>query len=75
MIFYRPEDFKYPIYISAGAIALSAACFAGFVRRKRGHLLHTSKCLKRSDKTKYNVLPTIEEEPEELDDSGQNSSS
>ncbi|KAJ8110010.1 hypothetical protein OPT61_g7030 [Boeremia exigua] len=68
MIFYRPEDFKYPVYISAGAIALSAACFAGFVRQKRGHLLHTSKCLKRAGKSgKYQILPTIEEEVE-MDD-------
>lgn len=65
MIFYRPEDFKYPVYISAGAVALSAACFAGFVRQKRGHLLHTSKCLKRKGKSgRYQILPTIEEEVE-----------
>jgi iron-regulated transporter 1 len=66
MVFYRPEDFKIPIYISAGAIATSAACFAGFVRQKRGHLLHTDKCLKRMGKArvKYQVLPTIEEEVE-----------
>ncbi|KAF2628887.1 hypothetical protein BU25DRAFT_409390 [Macroventuria anomochaeta] len=65
MIFYRPEDFKYPVYISAGAVALSAACFAGFVRQKRGHLLHTSKCLKRAGRSgRYQILPTIEEEVE-----------
>ncbi|KAF3033077.1 hypothetical protein E8E12_002392 [Didymella heteroderae] len=65
MIFYRPEDFKYPVYISAGAVALSAACFAGFVRQKRGHLLHTSKCLRRAGKSgRYQILPTIEEEVE-----------
>lgn len=67
MLFYRPEDFKIPIYISAGAIATSAACFAGFVRQKRGHLLHTDRCLKRVGKTRYHVLPTIEEEVE-MDD-------
>lgn len=65
MIFYRPEDFKYPVYISAGAVAVSAACFAGFVRQKRGHLLHASKCLKRAGKSgRYQILPTIEEEVE-----------
>jgi len=68
MIFYRPEDFKYPVYISAGAVALSAACFAGFVRQKRGHLLHTSKCLRRMGKSgKYQILPTIAEEGETED--------
>lgn len=67
IIFYRPEDFKIPIYISAGAIAASAACFAAFVRQKRGHLLHTDRCLRRvggKAKAKYHVLPTIEEEVE-----------
>ncbi|KAH8704371.1 Ferroporti-1 [Phaeosphaeriaceae sp. PMI808] len=66
MIFYRPEDFKIPIYISAGAIATSAACFASFVRQKRGHLLHTDKCLKRmrSGGLKNQTLPTIDEEGE-----------
>lgn len=74
MIFYRPEDFKIPIYISAGAIATSAACFAGFVRQKRGHLLHTDKCLKRmGKKVRYQVLPTIEEEAE-IDDVAQTES-
>jgi iron-regulated transporter 1 len=68
MIFYKPEVFKIPIYISSGAIAISAACFAGFVRQKRGHLLHTSKCLERKGRKKYKVLPTIEEE--DLDESG-----
>jgi iron-regulated transporter 1 len=65
MLFHRPDDFKYPVYISVGAIATSAACFAAFVRQKRGHLLHTSKCLKRTGKfARYQVLPTIEEEVE-----------
>jgi iron-regulated transporter 1 len=66
MVFYRPEDFRIPMYISAGAVAASAACFAGFVRKRRGHLLHTDKCLKRFGKGKlrYRVLPTIEEEAE-----------
>ncbi|KAJ4366328.1 hypothetical protein N0V83_007964 [Neocucurbitaria cava] len=71
MVFYRPEDFKIPIYISAGAIASSAACFAGFVRQKRGHLLHTDKCLKRAGKARYYVLPTIAEEVE-MDDGTSN---
>ncbi|KAH3907319.1 hypothetical protein HBH56_193180 [Parastagonospora nodorum] len=66
MVWYRPEDFQVPIFISAGAIATSAACFAGFVRKRRGHLLHTDRCVKRfGKKAKYRVLPTIEEEVDE----------
>ena len=71
MVWWRPQDFTIPIYISAGAIASSAACFAGFVRQKRGHLLHTDRCLKRmgGKKRRYQVLPTIEEEGDfELDE-------
>jgi iron-regulated transporter 1 len=72
MIFYRPEDFRIPMYISAAAVAASAACFAGYVRKRRGHLLHTDKCLKRVGRKRgaYRVLPTIEEEGEgvELDE-------
>ncbi|KAJ4350911.1 hypothetical protein N0V95_004305 [Ascochyta clinopodiicola] len=65
IIFYRPEDFKYPVYISGAAVAVSAACFAAFVRQKRGHLLHASRCLKRAGKSgRYQILPTIAEEVE-----------
>ncbi|KAL4943593.1 hypothetical protein BDV06DRAFT_221050 [Aspergillus oleicola] len=45
IIFTAPEQFKYPVYISYGAIAVAAACFAAYVRRERGHLLHGSKCM------------------------------
>lgn len=65
MVFYRPQDFHFPIYISAVAVATSACCFAGFVRQKRGHLMHTEKCLRRDAKKRYRVLPTIEEEDED----------
>ncbi|KAF2471103.1 uncharacterized protein BDR25DRAFT_303629 [Lindgomyces ingoldianus] len=70
MIFHRPEEFKIPILVSTGAVSVSAACFAGFVRQKRGHLLHASRCFKREGKPKYHVLPTIEEELEELTSNG-----
>lgn len=71
MVWWRPRDFKLPVYISAAAVAASAACFARFVRGERGHLLHTGRCLerKRGRSRRYQILPTIEEEGEvELDD-------
>ena len=74
MIFHRPEEFRIPVYISAGTLAVSAACFAAFVRQKRGHLLHTSRCFRREGKRMYEVLPTIEEEEmEELAGAGMSS--
>jgi iron-regulated transporter 1 len=63
MVWARPGQFRFPVWVSGGVVCVSAACFAAFVRGKRGHLLHTSRCLeKRSGK--YRVLPTIEEESE-----------
>ncbi|KAL3460353.1 Ferroporti-1 [Aspergillus heterothallicus] len=47
IVFADPDQFKYPVYISYGAIAVAAACFAAYVRKERGHLLHTSKCMTR----------------------------
>lgn len=45
IFFPLPEQFKYPVLISYGAIVLAAVCFAGYVRKERGHLLHLSKCI------------------------------
>ncbi|KAJ9199702.1 hypothetical protein DTO164E3_4587 [Paecilomyces variotii] len=45
IMFPLPEQFKYPVLISYSAVAVAAICFAVYVRRERGHLLHTSKCL------------------------------
>ncbi|OJJ37341.1 hypothetical protein ASPWEDRAFT_107452 [Aspergillus wentii DTO 134E9] len=50
IVFPLPEQFKYPVLISYGAIAMAAICFAGYVRKERGHLLHMSKCI-GGDKT------------------------
>ena len=47
IVFPRPSQFRVPVVISFGAIVVSACCFAGYVRKERGHLLHMSKCIKR----------------------------
>ncbi|KAF2673981.1 hypothetical protein BT63DRAFT_452038 [Microthyrium microscopicum] len=48
VIFPQPKDFLIPVFISLGAVITGAACFAAYVRRERGHLIHISKCLKGS---------------------------
>ncbi|KAJ5909122.1 hypothetical protein N7495_001804, partial [Penicillium taxi] len=48
IIWPLPEQFQYPVMISAGAVTVAAACFAAYVRRERGHLLHLSKCMEGS---------------------------
>jgi solute carrier family 40 (iron-regulated transporter), member 1 len=47
IVFPRPDQFRYPVWISFAAVALSACCFAGYVRRERGHLLHVGDCIGR----------------------------
>ena len=52
IIFPRPEQFRYPAAISALAVANAAILYALFVRKRRGHLLHASKCFDRHQRTK-----------------------
>ncbi|SMY20265.1 unnamed protein product [Zymoseptoria tritici ST99CH_1A5] len=50
IVFPRPAEFKYPATISAGAVAVAGVLYAVFVRSRRGHLLHWSKCVERHGK-------------------------
>ncbi|EKV10595.1 Iron-regulated transporter, putative [Penicillium digitatum PHI26] len=43
--FPLPAQFGYPVLISAGAVAVAAVCFAAYVRKERGHLLHRVRCM------------------------------
>ncbi|KAH8890403.1 hypothetical protein GQ53DRAFT_721636 [Thozetella sp. PMI_491] len=40
IVFFRPDDFKWPATISAVAVACASWIYAFFVYRRRGHLLH-----------------------------------
>ncbi|KAK4543641.1 hypothetical protein LTR36_005286 [Oleoguttula mirabilis] len=51
--FAKPEQFKWPATISAGAVALAGVLYAAFVRMRRGHLVHLSKCMDRTHRKKY----------------------
>ncbi|KAK5123160.1 hypothetical protein LTR85_003358 [Meristemomyces frigidus] len=53
IVFARPDQFKYPATISAGAVALAGVLYAAFVRMRRGHLVHLSKCMDRDHRKKY----------------------
>lgn len=52
IVFPRPDQFKYPATISAGAVGLAGFLYAMFVRSRRGHLLHLSRCVDRNGKHK-----------------------
>ena len=49
LVFPRPEEFRYPALLSAVAVLIAGSLYAEFVRRRRGHLLHTSNCIARKD--------------------------
>jgi iron-regulated transporter 1 len=67
IVFPRPTQFAYPVFVSYGAIVLAAACFAAFVRKERGHLLHGSKCL-GGNKKRGKYVPVEQVELEELEE-------
>jgi iron-regulated transporter 1 len=46
IVFFRPADFKYPAAISILAVYIAGASYTKFVRDRRGHLFHISKCMK-----------------------------
>ena len=45
IVWADPVLFRIPVIVSFGAVAISAGCFAGFVRKERGHLIHMNHCL------------------------------
>ena len=57
MVFARPEQFQYPVLMSAGAVAMASLCFTTYVKKNRGHLFHRSKCL---GEKKYVEVPNEE---------------
>lgn len=52
VVFPKPEDFRYPATISAGAVVVAGVLYAAFVRLRRGHLLHFSNCVDRNGQDK-----------------------
>ncbi|KAI5203678.1 hypothetical protein E4T39_04047 [Aureobasidium subglaciale] len=60
-IFARPDQFKIPAAVSASAVVLAGLLYAFFVRQRRGHLFHASKCMQRKDRSKWQSLAQDEE--------------
>lgn len=48
VVFARPDQFRYPVLVSTVAILVASSLYAGFVRSRRGHLTHLSRCMKRN---------------------------
>ncbi|KIW08861.1 uncharacterized protein PV09_00785 [Verruconis gallopava] len=67
IVFPDPRQFIYPVLISYGAVSMAAVCFAAFVRKERGHLLHASRCM-GGDKKRGKYTPIHLVEPSELEE-------
>lgn len=50
IILARPDQFRYPVLLSAVAVLTAYILYASFVRQNRGHLIHWSKCLEGKGK-------------------------
>jgi iron-regulated transporter 1 len=60
IVFPRPEQFKYPVLISYGAIGVASVSYAVYVRKERGHLVHLSKlCFGRNGDDKMSFLSVL----------------
>ncbi|KAG9717368.1 putative Ferriportin iron efflux transporter, partial [Aureobasidium melanogenum] len=60
-IFARHDQFKIPAAISAAAVVLAGLLYAFFVRQRRGHLFHASKCMQRKGRPTWQPLAQDEE--------------
>ncbi|KAI7720498.1 putative Ferriportin iron efflux transporter [Hortaea werneckii] len=67
IVFPRPEQFKYPAAISAFAVATACVLYAIFVRARRGHLLHLSKCMDSTHRKKAHWT-ALEHDPVDNDE-------
>ncbi|KAL1634237.1 hypothetical protein SLS58_010781 [Diplodia intermedia] len=45
VVFSRPDQFQWPVLLSCVAVFSAGGLYASFVRMRRGHLLHFSKCI------------------------------
>lgn len=64
IVFAKPEQFKLPATISAVAVGAACCLYAAFVRIRRGHLLHVSRCMERK-KTESGVENRWQSVPQE----------
>ncbi|KAF3763979.1 putative iron-regulated transporter [Cryphonectria parasitica EP155] len=45
VVFSRPDQFRYPVVISAVAVYIAGGLYAYFLRKRRGHLFHAPPCI------------------------------
>lgn len=48
----KPGQFRWPVLVSVAAVYAAGVLYASFVRDRRGHLIHVSKCIEGARKTR-----------------------
>ena len=43
-IWPKPDDFQWPVIISVAVVYAAGGLYASFLRRRRGHLIHSPSC-------------------------------
>lgn len=46
IVFFRPDQFQYPVIISVVAVYIAGGLYAYFLRQRRGHLFHAPPCIR-----------------------------
>ncbi|KAL1695777.1 Ferroporti-1 [Schizophyllum commune] len=54
IVFAKPEQFRWPALMSCAAVFSAGGLYASFVRKRRGHLLHLSKCIEHRSAKRRN---------------------
>ncbi|KUI63324.1 Solute carrier family 40 member 1 [Cytospora mali] len=49
IIFSRPEQFRWPLLISVGAVYTAGGLYSCFLRKRRGHLFHAPPCVRHKE--------------------------
>ncbi|KAF2500349.1 iron-regulated transporter [Lophium mytilinum] len=52
IVFSRPDQFQWPVLMSCTAVFMAGGLYATFVRQRRGHLIHFSKCMDLKERRK-----------------------
>ena len=55
IIFSRPDQFQWPVLISASAVVAAGGLYTAYVRKRRGHLLHRPPCLRMKGGPSANI--------------------
>lgn len=60
IVFFRPEQFRWPVLMSCMAVFFAGILYTFFIRSQRGHLLHLPACIALQDRKTRSSEPVSE---------------